>query len=402
MDAAMSALHGEWDDAFAEVPLAMQRQLDTHEPPRGGAAVCVYHQGRKVVDAWCGEARPGVPWSHDTMCMAWSTTKGVVSTALHRLVDRGALDYDDPVARYWPEFAAHGKGSITIRQLLCHESGCYDIDSILNGSGYHLLDWEYVTTRLAEQPPAFEPGTANAYCALTFGYLVGEVMRRITGLSVPDVIRTEISEPLGLDGCFVGLPPSEYVRVAELIAGVDVDQLSAAGGGNEQMESLAAMIGVELDRNAQRAALGGPAAAMEAFFADQIALSEPIPAANGVFTARSVARMYGALTGNGIDGIELVSPATIDRAATVQNQRPDRVLIFPMMWRLGYHGVLTGAGVPPRAFGHNGLGGSGGWADPERDLAVAFIPSRLGSVIASDARFIELGGLAIRAADAVA
>lgn len=399
----MSALEGEWDAAFAAVPDRMRRQLDALPEPRGGAAVCVYHRGRVVVDAWCGEARRGQPWEHDTMCMAWSTTKGIVSSAFHRLVDRGLIDYDDRVARHWPEFGASGKADITVRQVLCHESGLYDMESILQGSGYHLLDWEYVTSRLARQAPAFEPGSANAYCALTFGYLVGELMRRVTGEPVNDVIRAEIVEPLDLDGCFVGLPASEYARVAQLIASDDVARLSAAGGGREALQALAAMFGIEMDPVAQRAALGGPIPAMESFFMDSVAMSEPIPAANGVFTARAVARTYASLaTRDGVDGVRLVSAATLERATAVQNQRPDRILGFPMMWRLGYHGVLTTGGVPPRGFGHNGLGGSGGWADPDHELAIAFVPSRLGSLIATDARFLELSGLALAAAERVA
>lgn len=358
---------------------------------RGGAALCVYHRGGPVVDVWTGAAdAAGTPWHEDSLAMSFSTTKGVTATALHLCVDRGLLDYDDPVAQHWPAFGSHGKEAITVRQVLCHEAGLYDLSSIVS-TPEQLLDWDAMIRAIEGMTPAYPPGSENAYHGVTFGYLVGELVRRVSGTGIRELVQRELVAPLGLDGLFVGTPAAEHHRVVELL-GPD----GAAGTDPEALVALAAQMGLTVRPELVLAAL--PPFVFEIGQGPRW-LEAPIPAGNGCFTARSLARMYACLAAGGeLDGVRLLSAATLERATAVQNTRPDLVIVFPMHWRLGYHGVMTTAGVLERAFGHNGFGGSGAWADPERQLAIAYTLNALGSAIAGDARFMELGGVAVRLA----
>jgi CubicO group peptidase (beta-lactamase class C family) len=382
---------GTWEPAFDEVVALLDAQV---AKTGSGGAVGVYHRGRPVVDAWSGVADlAGNPWQSESLAVSYSTTKGVTSTALHICADRGLLDYDDRVADHWPEFAQHGKDSITVREVLCHEAGMYDVASFLERPE-QILDWDAMVTGLEGMTPAFEPGTENGYHAVTFGFIVGEIVRRVSGLGITDFVRTQIAEPLALDGCYVGLPRSEHGRLVETITSPDAGELTRDPAA---MVRMAEQLGLTIRPELIAAAL--PPAILTAHGGDEW-VEQPMPSGNGCFTARSLARMYACLAGGGeLDGVHLVSDKTVERAIEPQNDRPDLILGFPMQWRLGYHGVLTSAAVLPRGFGHNGYGGSGAWGDPDRELAVAYTLNALGEAIAGDTRFMDLGGAAVRAVD---
>jgi CubicO group peptidase (beta-lactamase class C family) len=396
---------GEWEDRFAPVVEAFDEVM---AGDRGGAAIAVYHEGRPVVDAWTGTAHPdGRPWERDTLAVSFSTTKGVSATALHQCVDRGLCDYDDPVVQHWPEFASHGKDAITIRHVLCHEAGLYDVLSLLE-SPEQLLDWDAMVHALEGATPSFEPGTQNGYHAVTFGYLVGEIVRRVSGRTITDAVQQDIAQPLGLDGCHIGLPAAELDRLAELIAPPAGELDGFAGGATggppgsaaNLLAQLAEAMGVEVSFEVIRRALGDRDTL--ALLRRRDAARYPIPAANGSFTARSLARLYACLGAGGeLDGVRLLSAETLARATAVQNERPDVVIVFPLQWRLGYHLVFTTAGSPPRAFGHNGFGGSGAWADPDSGLACAMTLNALSAGLQGDPRFMAVGGAALRCANAV-
>jgi CubicO group peptidase (beta-lactamase class C family) len=382
---------GTFEPAFEPVAALLDEQL---EGRRGGAAVCVYHRSRPVVDVWAGAAdEAGTPWQEHSLAVSYSTTKGVVASALHVCADRGLLGYDDRVGDHWPGFARNGKEDITVRQVLCHEAGLYDVASILTKPEM-VLDWEAMVAGLEAMAPAFEPGTANAYHAVTFGYLVGELVRRVSGLTITDFTQREIAGPLGLDGCYVGLPPEQHRRLVEILV--------SSGRGREllddpaQMVRLAEQLGLTVHPDKIVAAL--PPTLLEARATAEW-IERPMPSGNGCFTARSLARLYACLAAGGeLDGVRLLSEKTVARATEVQNDRPDLVIAFPMMWRLGYHGVITTAGAPEQAFGHFGFGGSGAWGDPEHELSVALTLNGLGSALAGDNRMLELSGAALRAA----
>ncbi len=179
-------IDGSTHPSYLPLAVALKKQL---KRTSGGAAVCVYQQGRCVVDIWGGKKdRSGTPWDRDTMSVSFSTTKGVASTALHIVADRGLIDYDKPVATYWPEFAQAGKAHITVRQVLCHQSGLHDIRNIVDRAD-RLLDWDHMVEALAAAAPADQPKTGSAYHALTYGWLIGEMIKRVTGKSFPEFIR---------------------------------------------------------------------------------------------------------------------------------------------------------------------------------------------------------------------
>lgn len=367
----------------------------------GGAAVAVYHHGELVVDVWTGERdAAGTPWGRDTMAMSFSTTKGVVATVVHRLVDRGVLDWDEPIATYWPEFAAHGKETITLRHLLTHQAGLHQVRTLVADTE-GLLAWDDMVKVLAEAEPAWEVGTRSGYHALTYGWLVGEVIRRATGLSVNEAVQREIVEPLGLDGMYVGTPEVNRGRIADLL----VDPKDSA-------RLLKVLRGLaRFDRYAPL---------YEALVVDDfldVATTAHIhdaelPAANGVFTARSLARMYAALaTPDAFDGPPFLSPETLAEATRVQTTigpsgdgrsgtrvGRDAAVLLDMRWRLGYHMAATSKGVLPHGFGHFGFGGSGAWGDPDSGLAVAMVLNQVAGTPFGDTRFLRIGGAAVRAA----
>jgi CubicO group peptidase (beta-lactamase class C family) len=371
-------------------------------------AVAVYHRGELVVDAWTGASdAAGTPWDRNTMSMSFSTTKGVVATIVHRLVDQGLLDYDVPVATYWPEFTGGGKDAITLRHLLTHQAALHDVRALAE-STETLLNWEQMTKLLADADPAWEVGTRSGYHALTYGWLVGEVIRRVTGLTVNEALQREIVAPLGLDGqMFIGAPPEVRNRIATLL----VDP-KASARLLKMLSNLA-----RLDRYAPLYKALVVDDILDVGQTEHIHDAE-IPAANGVFTARSLARMYAALaTPDAFDVPTLLSPDTLREATREQpllgsagagaggavaagkaKVGRDAAVMLNMHWRLGYHLAGTTAGVLPKAFGHFGFGGSGAWGDPESGLAVAMILNQVGGTPFGDTRMLRVGGAAVRAA----
>jgi CubicO group peptidase (beta-lactamase class C family) len=397
----MWMLQGLIHPDFQKVARSLERQIP--RSGRGGAAVCVYHRGEKVVDCWGGTRDlEGRAWEEDTLSLSYSTSKGVASTLMHILVDRGLMDYEDPVCEVWPEFAAAGKHEITLRQLMCHEAGLYDIRGLIEHAE-RMLDWEHMTRALADAKPAHRPGASHGYHAFTFGWLIGELVQRLTGKPYSEAVESEIAQPLGLDGLFVGLPAHEMRRKAELIlpdlmrkGGDAVERIERYVGGMKEVLRLAR---INLDAVALASALI-PRGIEDLDFNSERFASVPIPAANGMFTARSLARLYALMAGDGeLEGVRLLKRETVWRAAEVQNTGVGRVIPLPMHWRLGYHRVPTVGVRVPNGFGHFGFGGSGAWADPDRDLAVGLtLNSGVGTPF-GDLRMVRIGTAAARCAD---
>ena len=376
----------------------------------GGAALCIYHRGECVMDMWGGTRDiQGRPWEQDTVALSWSTTKGILSTLLHILVDRGLAEYDAPVALYWPEFGQAEKEQITLRQVLCHEAGLYRICDLITDAR-EMLDWERMVAAVERARPVHPPGQAHGYHGLTYGWIVGELIQRIAGAGLPHVMERELVEPLGLEGLHLGLPEHARSRCAQVI-GV---------GGSGSASALtpearrAAVLAPFLRRNRARASSAGDLDCdideLEAAFLpsgfesldwnSQALRRARIPAISGFFDARSLARTYAALAGGGqIDGVRLLSERTLGEASRVQSRRPGRVIPIPMDWRLGYHRIPVVRAEAPRAFGHLGIGGSGAWADPQRELAVGLVlNSGLGTPF-GDMRIVRVSSQALQAAD---
>lgn len=397
-------LHPDFDGVAA----ALRAQLRSHP---GGAAVCVYHRGRCVVDLWGGvRNRHGAPWTHETMAPSFSTTKGVAATLLHIAVSRGLLDYDDRVAQHWPEFAQGGKENVTVRHVLAHQSGLYHIRQMIDRAD-RMLDWDYMIHAIERAEPIHEPGTRTGYHGLTFGFIIGEILQRVTGRPFSRLVQDDLVRPLGLDGMYVGAPDEALPRAAELLwpesnVMLPVSVLAQDGwagtlltGGAGALQAVLRVVGLQLDLGSILDALA-PNGISSFDFGGEDTLRAAIPAANGLFTARSLARMYAALAGGGeLDGVRLLSAETLARATEQQAPVAGRVVIpFDMRWRLGYHGVATTRGIPKQAFGHFGFGGSGAWADPRRDLAVGLIVnSGLGTPF-GDMRILRISGAALACA----
>jgi CubicO group peptidase (beta-lactamase class C family) len=368
----------------------------------GGAAICVYHRGEKVVDVWGGmRDEEGTPWEEDTMAMSFSTSKGVMSTLVHQLADRGLLDYDDRVSKHWPEFGQAGKESITIRQVLSHRAGLPDITAVVEEAS-QILDWKYMVDALARATPQVKPGRPSAYHALTFGWLAGEIAQRASGRTIPDLLRTELAEPLGLDGLYIGAPEEAKARAAVLRRGDGpvattwpkaIESLRVL----ERVSSITRAAGLRFDPDLMARALMIPGNA-EILFEDRV-LDVPIPAANGLFTARSLARLYAALgAGGSLDGVRILSEDIVKQATEIQTMSRDRVLVIRMGWRLGYHTAFSTKGQIEGSFGHFGFGGSGAFADPKRQLAIALVNNSTGGSPIGDGRIGRIAEVSMRCA----
>jgi CubicO group peptidase (beta-lactamase class C family) len=364
-------IHGQCDPRFAAVREAFAENFAT----RGevGAAVCVYVEGKPVVDLWGGYANAACsrPWDQHTIVNVASTTKGMVALCAHILVERGLLDLDAPVARYWPEFAQAGKAQILVRWLLSHQAGLPAVRQDMPLQS--LFEWQVFPEALAGTAPWWEPGTRHGYHALTYGYLVGEVIRRVSGRSVGQFFRAEVAEPLGAD-FFIGVPASEDARAAETLP--DPPPLP---GDTTEWESLLRDPTSMVARAFANPPRGPEVRNTRAWRAAEI------PASNGHTTARALARIYGALAcGGALEGARLLHPATIDAATVEQASGPDAVLPSPTRRGLGFilplpeHFRAFGFGdqpfgPSPRAFGHWGAGGSVGFADMDGGTGFGYV-----------------------------
>jgi len=370
------SIHGHCDPRFEAVRQIFAENLESGNDLGAGVAFTLH--GEPVVDLWGGflDLEHTQPWARDTLVNLYSTTKGMTAICAHQLIERGQLDVDAPVAEYWPEFAAAGKASIPVRQLLCHQAGLPAIRKPLETSV--LYDWEALTAALAEQEPWWEPGTRHGYHALTFGHLVGEVIRRVSGQSVGQFFRENVAQPLDAD-FQIGLPDKDHARTSTLHGRLIGGDPKASG--SEIPEPLKAFMRDMADPTTMTGgAFNNPRIPPDAVNSAEWRRAE-IPAANGHGTARSLARIYGALAcGGEVDGVRILDGKSIDRAIEVQADGPDAVLGgMPMRFGLGF--MLRSPIMPlspnPRAFGHPGAGGSIGMADPDAGVGFGYTPNKM-------------------------
>ena len=423
MNAAKGWVAPGWED----VRQAFETNFD--EGQEVGAAFSAYHKGAKVVDLWGGTAddKTGRPWEEDTVVLVYSTTKGVTAMCANRLADEGALDVDAPVSNYWPEFAQAGKQDVTVTDLLAHRAGLAWVDGRMSAD--EVFAWDPVIRALEAQAPSWPPGSAHGYHATTYGWLVGEVVRRITGRSLGTYLREEITSTLGAD-FFIGLPESEQPRVARLIPfdlgallgqGASPGHVPAtagtlfetAGADHDRAQPTARVEDIDAARFAEMIATylgpdGRLTKALEApggALRDQSLWESPdlhaaeIPAANGICDARSLALLYSScvsdvVTRSGDKG-RTISAKQLDRALRQETEGPDQVLLgLDIQWGLGFmlnRGLVAGGGMGgPRGFGHFGMGGSAGWADPDSELAMGYVMNRMTIGTTGDTRSFKL------------
>jgi CubicO group peptidase (beta-lactamase class C family) len=333
----------------------------------GGGALSVYIDGVPVVDVWTGWSdRVGTQrWTADTGAMVFSATKGIASTVIHRLADRGLLSYDEPVAQYWPEFAANGKADITISDVMRHRSGLSHLRGVTKTD---LMDHLAMEERLAAGPVDHLRGV-QAYHALTYGWLLSGLARAVTGKGMRELIRQEVARPLNTDGLHLGRPPQgSPTKPAQILMPQSKLQ-------NPVFNFIAPKVaGLKFSGALGAMYFPGIKSLMQG---DTPFLDGEVPAANGVVTGRGLAKMYAVLAHDGrIDGKKYLSKELV-RGLAGQSRRkwPDANMVVPMPFHLGYHespvpGLLTG-------FGHVGLGGTLGWADPESGSSFGFIHNRL-------------------------
>jgi len=336
-----------------------------------GASFAVVRDGEVVVDlwgGWCDRARTR-PWRADTLANVWSTTKGLAALCVALLVDRGVLDYEAPVAKSWPEFAAAGKGALTVAELMSHQAG-------LSGAAVpvtlrDLADHAKMAALLAAQTPFF-PAGESGYHALTHGVLAGELVRRASGRTLGRFFAEEIAQPLGADA-WIGLPETEDGRAAEMEPPADAPSLPPP----QHPAAHAAFLNPPPD----------PEAPNQRWWR-----AAEIPAANGQANARALATVYGALVGTGAQGgVRVLAPATLEAATRVRVARPDHVLLLPMRWAAGFLRNLGGLyGPSDAAFGHSGWGGSFGCADPEARLGIGYAMNRMDPNLVGDPRSLAL------------
>jgi CubicO group peptidase (beta-lactamase class C family) len=341
-----------------------------------GAAVHVRLDGKPVVDLWGGatQAAGTHPWTPDTLVNVWSTTKGWLALAMHVLADRGLLDFEAPVAHYWPEFAQHGKGRVLVKHLLTHTAGLPAPS--LKVPDDAVYDWETMVHSLEQSELFWEPGTKSGYHAATFGWLNGEVLRRITGMSVGAFLRSQIAGPLNADA-FIGLSQPEIDRTAETIPPNFLGRLLFSAG-------------LAVGGRVKALAFNNPPRPAKAANTARWRTAE-IPSSNGHASARGLAQMYVPFAQGGKwNGIELLSQASVDRACQEQVYAKDEVIGIWTRRTLGY--VLPdpryGDPRPITAVGHPGMGGSIGFADPPRKLAMGYVMNQM--IFGLDARWLEL------------
>lgn len=369
---ADGAVQGLVHDKYAAVRTAFEANLDSGADI--GASFCATVEGETVVDLWGGfadEARTR-PWERDTIVNVYSTTKTMTALTALLLADRGELDFDAPVARYWPEFAAAGKDAVKVSHLMSHSAGLSGWKEPMVKED--LYDWDKATSMLAAQAPFWEPGTAPGYHGLTQGYLVGEVVRRITGKSLGTVFREELAQPLGAD-FHIGLPASEDARVADLIAPPPAEAGLGAGPRSELQANMSDNPPLEVAETRTRAWRGAE-----------------IPAAGGTGNARSVAEVQSVLANGGVaKGKRILSEAGCRKALELQIEGPDLILGIPARFGMGFG--LAGGAVPlpnPNTIYWGGYGGSLVIVDMDARTVFAYAMNKMAGATTGDMRAFSL------------
>lgn len=369
---ADGAVQGMVHDRYAGVRTVFEENLSSGADL--GAAFCAIVEGETVVDLWGGFANPARtrPWARDTIVNVYSTTKTMTALTALLIADRGELDFDAPVAKYWPEFAANGKAGVTVGHLMSHSAGLSGWKTPITNDD--LYDWEKATSLLAAQAPYWEPGAAPGYHALTQGYLVGEVVRRITGKSLGTVFREEIAEPLGAD-FWIGLPASEDARVAELIPPPAGQSQAEVRQETEIQRNMSTNPGIDVAATRTRAWRGAE-----------------IPAAGGTGHARSVAEIHTILANGGVaKGKRFMSEAGCRKALELQVEGRDLVLDVPARFGLGFG--LSGGMVPfpnPNTIYWGGYGGSLIIIDMDARTTFGYVMNKMAGTTQGDMRAMGL------------
>ncbi|MGK3203513.1 serine hydrolase domain-containing protein [Amycolatopsis sp. MEPSY49] len=375
MDSATATVHGECAPGFEPVRAAFEENFRS----RGelGAAFTAIRDGEVVVDLWGGWSGPErtAEWQPDTLANVWSTTKGMTAICAHKLVDAGELDVDAPVAKYWPEFAAADKAEVPVRWLLTHRSGVPGIGLDRPVRVEELYDWDLMTSLLAAQEPLYVPGSAGGYHALAYGWLVGEVVRRIAGQGIREFFAEQVAGPLDADFSIGLASDADLDRCATLVDPVMTEEMANA------LATAFAAAGPVAQAALTNPQLAGHHANDPAF------RRAVLPALNGHGTARAIATIYGALATGG-----LLSAPALAKARESQGKEIDAVLGLPNEWGLGFYlgSDARGFGPNPAAFGHDGLGGSTGGADPENAMSFGYTLNQLGPLIRDDPRKMAL------------
>jgi len=361
----MADIRGTWDPQYEAVATTLAASLDAGTDT--GASVAVLVGGEPVVDIWGGTVDEAgtAPWERDTLVNVWSMTKTMTFLCALMLADRGELDFSAPVARYWPEFAAGGKEAVEVRHLMAHTAGLPGWDEPMRPED--LADWERCTSLLAAQAPWWEPGSASGYHLVSQGYLIGEVVRRITGVSIGTWFASEVAGPLGAD-FYIGLPESEEPRVSVVIPPPPMDL--------DVLQPSEVMI---------RAATNPP---LDATYPGQRWWrAAEIPAANGHGNARSVAMVQSIIAGRGeTRGVRLLSEAGCDRAFDEQIRGTDLILGFDLRFGMGYGLSSDLMPIGPRACYWGGYGGSLIVMDQDADLTICYAMNRMGDALMGDLR----------------
>ncbi len=332
-----------------------------------GASCCLYWRGAPVVDIWGGlsDATTSAVWRDDTLALVFSVSKGAVAICVHLLAERGALDLDDRVAHHWPEFAQAGKGDITLRMVLAHRAGLPVVEANLTRA--EVFGWAPVVAAIEKQQPLWAPGTAHGYHARTFGWILGEVVRRVSGRSLGRYFADEVGAPLGVD-FHIGLPAVLEPKVATLYPPpppTDPAEIEI----RERFMGAGTLLGRVLNGPGDLAY--GPVWNSRELHAAEI------PSSNGIGNARGLARMYAALVGE-VDGVRLLRPAAVESACQVASEGPDRVIHLETRFGLGFMLPPTlGQDCPSSCFGHPGAGGSLAFADPKAELAFGYVTNQM-------------------------
>jgi CubicO group peptidase (beta-lactamase class C family) len=370
----MSTVHGFAEDGWGAVADAFATNLA--ERGEVGAACAVYADGRAVVDLWGGLAdrESATPWADDTLVLTFSTTKGVTAIVANRLIEQGRLDPDAPVATYWPEFAANGKDAVTVEEVLAHRAGLPYVDGDFTLD--EVMAVRPVVDALAGQAPGWEPGSTFGYHARTYGWLTGEIVRRVTGRSLGAWLAAELADPLGLD-YFVGLPEALEPRVARLYP----------PAADAALQALIDAAMADPDTLMGRV-MSGPSGLFryDDMWNTRALHATEMPSSNGIGDARSLARLYASCVDE-IDGFRALGDEAVARATEVRSDGTDCVIGIPMTFGLGFAGPSTLPGaVGPRAFGHAGAGGSMAFADPDAGLAFGYVMNQMQLGMTGDAR----------------